>query len=379
MFAILVYKVSQFKIDKIADKCWNVENSELQTHLTSMDTQIKIEDKGILLSDKSATLICARKKKEIILDKINTAYIDKPIFLCGDKVYGIIILNEPAKIEKYQFKNRFKRHMITEEACEELWPGQETLYAYGFRIKRIFKDPIDCDSAFNKIGFIDDLDIELEKRKKYTMGIKEIDYYKHYNLLEKIKSESISKKGYESFTEILLNLYKSLLNRMELKTKDNASRKKKYCTAGDRKAGRCSVGQIYRHHKFFNYDTQGFIKQIKVTTEVNFVRARLREPSTIVERSFRTITLSASKGIKAIIGKLKTDPSGPTHVQSVLFKKDKWTETSARQWVKEHKDSLKSARYVKCKDCEEYFELNKLNFGEEVFSHKNCGVKNEKI
>ena len=57
----------------------------MQTHLKPMDT-ITEKNNAILLSDKSAKLICARQKKEIILNKNNTRYVGKPIFLCGDKV-----------------------------------------------------------------------------------------------------------------------------------------------------------------------------------------------------------------------------------------------------------------------------------------------------
>ena len=51
----------------------------------------------------------------------------------------------------------------------------------------------------------------------------------------------------------------------------------------------------------------------------NTIRIRVEDPDKFVQDSFRTITISADKGIKAVIGKYKTDPDGPTHTQSYIF------------------------------------------------------------
>lgn len=459
-------------------------------------------EKAIVLSDKSARLICGRKKKEIILDKSNTNYIGKPIFLCGDKVYGIIVLNEPTRIEKSQFKNRFKRHLITEEAADEMWPGEDTFYAYSFRIKRILRDQIVFNSESKKVRFIDNLEIEVEQKNEFTKGVigfkdlgkapvdeswsgpkerkkatvqdlrimstwfdneksdikssyklphhkaegqhsavlrgvfaamaallgarggtnipesdrrgvynhlvkhykqfdreppifktytdieleeifpeffkadvieEKIDFKKHYDELEKLQNEFIAKKGYDDLRVLILRLYKLLLNRMEIRKAEHGGgsgggrtrcpagmvrdrstgrciQRKTKCTEKDIKAGRCATGQIYRSEKYDNYYLNGFVKQIKIVQEGNFFRARLREPNTIVDGSFRTITLSEKRGIKTVIGRLKSDPNGPTHTQTVLFEKDKWTIASAREWVEEHRAELKSIRSLKSKD-----------------------------
>jgi len=68
----------------------------------------------------------------------------------------------------------------------------------------------------------------------------------------------------------------------------------------------------------------------------NYVRIRVRNPDLFVDDSFATITLDSKKGIKAVIGKLKTDPNGSTKIQSYLFDKDKWTVEEAQQWVNDH-------------------------------------------
>lgn len=74
-----------------------------------------------------------------------------------------------------------------------------------------------------------------------------------------------------------------------------------------------------------------------VDVNENTIRIRVKDPGLFVEGSFRTITISEEKGIKAVIGKLKSDPSGPTVIQTYLFDKDKFTTAEAEKWVADHK------------------------------------------
>jgi len=67
----------------------------------------------------------------------------------------------------------------------------------------------------------------------------------------------------------------------------------------------------------------------------NTIRVRVRDPGDFQKESFRTITISASDGIQAVIGRLKGETS--TTVQTYLFDKKKWTEEKAVNWVEEHK------------------------------------------
>ena len=76
----------------------------------------------------------------------------------------------------------------------------------------------------------------------------------------------------------------------------------------------------------------------------NYIHIPVRDASDFVDDSFRTIDIDADKGIKAVIGKLKSDPKGSTHVQKYLFDKGKdWTMERAQAWVKEHKKAADSA------------------------------------
>ena len=71
-----------------------------------------------------------------------------------------------------------------------------------------------------------------------------------------------------------------------------------------------------------------------VETTENYIRVRVKDPGSFQDDSFRTITISADQGIKAVIGKLKGETN--TTIQTYLFDKDKWTTERAQAWVKEH-------------------------------------------
>ena len=52
----------------------------------------------------------------------------------------------------------------------------------------------------------------------------------------------------------------------------------------------------------------------------------------------RSMWLSAKDQIQARVGPLKSDPDGGTKVQSLLFKKPKWTMETSKTWMREHPD-----------------------------------------
>ncbi len=79
-------------------------------------------------------------------------------------------------------------------------------------------------------------------------------------------------------------------------------------------------------------------KPIEETEE--YYRFRIRNPDDFV--NLRTIWFSEEQGIRAIVGRLKTDPEGSTHTQAILFVKEKWTKERAQKWIDEHKDELKN-------------------------------------
>jgi len=80
------------------------------------------------------------------------------------------------------------------------------------------------------------------------------------------------------------------------------------------------------------------IKSVKPEITENYIRIRQKDPDSFQKDSFRIITLSQSRGIKAIIGHLKGKTT--TTVQSYLFDKKKWDTKRAQLWVKKHKGSI---------------------------------------
>lgn len=67
----------------------------------------------------------------------------------------------------------------------------------------------------------------------------------------------------------------------------------------------------------------------------NYIRLRQQDPNKFDKETFRTITISPSKGIKAIVGKKPGQKT--TEIQSYLFQKDaKWTVKKAKEWEQEH-------------------------------------------
>ena len=70
----------------------------------------------------------------------------------------------------------------------------------------------------------------------------------------------------------------------------------------------------------------------------NNIKTRVSDPNLFVDKSFRTFVLSASKGIKMVAGKYKTEPSGSLVKQSYLFDKNKWSATEATKWVEDNHD-----------------------------------------
>jgi cation transport regulator len=75
----------------------------------------------------------------------------------------------------------------------------------------------------------------------------------------------------------------------------------------------------------------------------NYVRLRQIPPEKFDQDSFRTITISEKKGIKAVIGNLKGETK--TTIQAYLFQKDKWSVKEAETWVDKHQASIEQRVY----------------------------------
>jgi HK97 family phage prohead protease len=95
--------------------------------------------------------------------------------------------------------------------------------------------------------------------------------------------------------------------------------------------------------------------ELKPETTENYHHIPVRSADQFIDGSFRTIDISKSKGIKAIIGKLKSDPKGSTHVQKYLFDINKWTMEEAKRWVKEHSKGMEE--HIDIMEAYEFYEL----------------------
>lgn len=102
--------------------------------------------------------------------------------------------------------------------------------------------------------------------------------------------------------------------------------------------GACSIedgaGFLRLNQAGDDVDVKIIENDVDVTDE--YIRIRQKNPKSLSD--MKTIWLSKSKGIKAIIG--KPEGSDSTIVQSFLFKKDKWDMDRAKEWVKKHKGTV---------------------------------------
>jgi len=128
---------------------------------------------------------------------------------------------------------------------------------------------------------------------------------------------------------------------------------------------------------FLRLNEQGdfFVDNPAPDVTENYIRIRQKNPDLFKKESFRTITISSSKGIKAIIGRLKKPPKGQAGsavVQTFLFDKKKWTVAKARAWVKDHKTtsneiSFGDTRQMLQSMLREKFKEEEYIYVEEVF------------
>lgn len=83
-------------------------------------------------------------------------------------------------------------------------------------------------------------------------------------------------------------------------------------------------------------ESEELVEKIETTEEYHHIP--VTDKSQFVDGSFRTIDIT--DGVKAVVGKLKSDPQGSTHVQKYLFDVDKFSLEEAKKWVKDHKKSV---------------------------------------
>lgn len=68
----------------------------------------------------------------------------------------------------------------------------------------------------------------------------------------------------------------------------------------------------------------------------DMIHIQVTDPGLFIEDSFKEAEGIDGKEIRAVSGKLKSDPNGFAIVQKYLFAKDKFSQGEAEKWVKDH-------------------------------------------
>jgi HK97 family phage prohead protease len=69
------------------------------------------------------------------------------------------------------------------------------------------------------------------------------------------------------------------------------------------------------------------------------INISIKSADLFIEQSLKTVDVIKGHGIRAVIGKLKADPSYGTKVEKYIFEKNRWDDESAQKWVNEHKST----------------------------------------
>jgi len=163
--------------------------------------------------------ICSRKLKKIISIKSPNNIIGQEILICdSDKAYGIVILNEPYILDADLFKNNFSKHIITEECKNTIWPNINKFYSFSFRIKKIFKEPIEYKSSKARTmgDFIEDVKLIQEDSINYK-EIENIEtIIKYEDKLETFKSSNCD-SGDELLKGLFMEVYELYIKKIGAK------------------------------------------------------------------------------------------------------------------------------------------------------------------
>lgn len=118
---------------------------------------------GLYLTEPHAKLIWKGMKTLIVKARRFDNLLFQPMYLCGDKVYGIITLTGVTEVDSNGFQNLKKYHLLTDKEAKEWFGDRTRYYIYKFMFKK-FDDPkeyIKPQVAQAKIS-----DVQIKKMKK---------------------------------------------------------------------------------------------------------------------------------------------------------------------------------------------------------------------
>jgi hypothetical protein len=135
--------VADKAMDKERGQMEGFNSTELESYIKK-STMIYNPDKyknlsGMYMVEPHAKWIYSGRKMAFIMAKDQSEMLNKPLLLCGDKVYGVIILRKI--VTEFDFKGLEKYHMVTERERQKWW-GDNKLYLYEFEFYP-FKFPLD--------------------------------------------------------------------------------------------------------------------------------------------------------------------------------------------------------------------------------------------
>ncbi|RLI87708.1 MAG: hypothetical protein DRP01_00865 [Archaeoglobales archaeon] len=118
---------------------------------------------GLYLVEPHAKLIWKGMKTLIVKARRYENLLFYPMYLCGDKVYGIITLTGVTEVDENGFQNLKKHHLVTDKEAREWWGDRNRYYVYKFSFKRFDKpkEYVRPQGAQVKID-----DVQIKKMKK---------------------------------------------------------------------------------------------------------------------------------------------------------------------------------------------------------------------
>lgn len=175
-------------------------------------------------------------------------------------------------------------------------------------------------------------------KKTYTELVGEVDFD-----TEKYRREKESKDGtdYIMYPQITKNDEDKGIDLQGKDPYDNNPRPKNTDTGKNKQDfAYASEEESVPYELLNSFDEEIELESSALKTKLRetntYLRYRQIEPNKFDKETFRTIVISPSKKIKAIVGKLKGEKN--TTIQSYLFLKKKWVNKEAQNWLQEHSE-----------------------------------------
>ena len=120
-----------------------IEDGDLPTwtmHISNAESYSKNNYPGIYLVHPHSELIHSGTKTAIVKSKKFDKHMNVPLYLISDdKCYGVIELSTPVEIDKKEFEERYRDHLIEDFERIEWWGEKFPLYLYNVKVIEKFE------------------------------------------------------------------------------------------------------------------------------------------------------------------------------------------------------------------------------------------------